>query len=148
VRLCNHCCAGKTISVAYSESVFVALDIQHAMRTRHIVICGLSSSTLFFHITLQRHKFREKKQSLNIKCVFWFSLQTLSETFLTVRRIERDLIKMFIGLHAKCPLLLWGFNEIEFLDRFWKIHQYQISQKSVQWEPSSFMRRTEDRIHK
>jgi hypothetical protein len=38
------------MSIAYSESMFVALGIQHAMRTPHIVICGLSRSTIFFHI--------------------------------------------------------------------------------------------------
>ena len=31
-------------------SVFVALVILHAMRMRHILICGLSDSTLFLHI--------------------------------------------------------------------------------------------------
>ena len=36
--------------------------------------------------------FSEKK-SLNTKCVFWFSLQRLSETFLILRRNERDVIK-------------------------------------------------------
>ena len=30
--------------------VFVALGIQYATHTRHIVICGLSVSTIFFHI--------------------------------------------------------------------------------------------------
>jgi hypothetical protein len=28
---------------------FVALGVQHAMRMRHIVICGLPGSTMFFH---------------------------------------------------------------------------------------------------
>jgi hypothetical protein len=32
------------------KSVFVALHIQRAMRMRHIVICGLPSSAIFFHI--------------------------------------------------------------------------------------------------
>ena len=30
--------------------VFVALGTQHAMRMRHIVICSLPRSTIFFHI--------------------------------------------------------------------------------------------------
>jgi L,D-peptidoglycan transpeptidase YkuD (ErfK/YbiS/YcfS/YnhG family) len=48
---CNHCCSGKqTIRITYSECVFVALDIQHSMRMRHIVITGLPGSTVFFHI--------------------------------------------------------------------------------------------------
>jgi hypothetical protein len=40
----------KTISITYSECVFIALDIQHAMRVRHIVICGMPVSTVFFCI--------------------------------------------------------------------------------------------------
>ena len=35
--------------VTYSECASVALGIQHAMRMCHIVICGLPSSTIFFH---------------------------------------------------------------------------------------------------
>jgi len=36
--------------ITYSVSVFVALGTQRKMRTRHIVICGLSGYTTFFHI--------------------------------------------------------------------------------------------------
>ena len=46
----NHCCSGRTIIITYTECVFVALGIQHAMRMRHIVICGLSGCTEFSHI--------------------------------------------------------------------------------------------------
>jgi len=53
-RSCNHCCSGKAISIAYSECVSVALVIQHEMRTRHIVICGLLRSAEFFHIISQK----------------------------------------------------------------------------------------------
>jgi len=48
---CNHCCSGKAISITYSECVFLALVIQHAIQLRHIVTCDLSGSTIFLHIT-------------------------------------------------------------------------------------------------
>ena len=48
--LCNHFCSKKAISIAYSGNVFVALGIQHSVRMHHIAICGLSDSTIFFHV--------------------------------------------------------------------------------------------------
>jgi len=36
------------MGVTYCKCVFVALDIQQAMRMRHIVICDLSGSRIFF----------------------------------------------------------------------------------------------------
>ena len=69
----------------------VPLAIQHAARMRHTVIC----TTLQYFSTLshKRHDFRKKKKLSNTKCVFWFPLQILSETFLILRRNERDIIK-------------------------------------------------------
>jgi len=46
----NHCCSRKAISITYSDCVSVARVIQHAKLMRHIVICGLPRSTIFFHI--------------------------------------------------------------------------------------------------
>ena len=40
------CCS---IYITYSECVFVVLGTQREMRMRHIVICGHSGSTTFFH---------------------------------------------------------------------------------------------------
>ena len=53
----NYCCRGKSISITYSECVFVALGVKRAMCTRHIVICGLSGSTVFFHVISQTAHF-------------------------------------------------------------------------------------------
>jgi len=48
---------------------------------------------------------------------------------------------MYIGLHVKYPLLLHDFNgTLIFLTHFRKILKYQISLKSVYWEPSCTMR--------
>jgi hypothetical protein len=51
---CNHCCIGKVISVTYCVCVCgrvrEALVIQYAVRMRHIVIYGMSGSTVFYHI--------------------------------------------------------------------------------------------------
>jgi hypothetical protein len=51
VRSRNHWYHGKALSITYSEGVSVALDTQHAKHMHHIVICCLSGSTIFFHIS-------------------------------------------------------------------------------------------------
>ena len=50
-RSYEHWCNGRSVSIIHYECVFVTLGVQYAMRMCHIVICGLSDSTIFFHIT-------------------------------------------------------------------------------------------------
>jgi hypothetical protein len=113
----------------------------------NVPYCHVTCPALHYFSTLspKRHDFREKK-ILNIKRVFWFSLH-LSEIFLILRRSERDVIKMYIGLHVKYPLFLSNFNEILiFSTDFRKIIKYQISWKSVLCDPISSMR-TDRRLY-
>jgi hypothetical protein len=60
-RPCNNCRSGKAINITYSERLFVALVIQHAMRMRRIVICGLPGCAIFFHFYLTNGTIFEKK---------------------------------------------------------------------------------------
>jgi hypothetical protein len=49
---------------------------------------------------------------LNANCVFWVLQQQLSETYLRLRKIEPDMIKLYNDLHVQYPLFLSDFNEI------------------------------------
>ena len=59
VRWRNQCCSGILVSITYSESVFVALVIQHEMRKRRIISPSLACLPLPYFSTLfhKRHEF-------------------------------------------------------------------------------------------
>jgi hypothetical protein len=59
---CNHCCYVKAIGNTYSEYGFVALGIEHVMRMRHIVICGLPPLYSIFPRYLINGTILEKKK--------------------------------------------------------------------------------------
>ena len=62
----------------------------NAHTPKSTAFCDLSGCTIFFLHSHKRHNCRKK--TLNLKCVFWFCLQLLAETFLIVRRIQRDIV--------------------------------------------------------
>jgi len=75
---------------------------------------------------------------LNSKCVFRFSLHLLPETFLILRRIQRD-----IGINVCAPVFMQSagyYWQILWNLKFLDILKYQISWKFIQWEPSCSMR--------
>ena len=77
----------KVTNITYSDSLFVALVIQHTARMYRIVICGLPDCAIFVHIISQSLDFRKKKKIVHEMRVFILST-ILSETFLILCRNE------------------------------------------------------------
>jgi hypothetical protein len=111
----------------------------------YIFFYGLSGSTIFFHFILQTVRFSGggggDGEVWNIKCVFWFYLQLLCETFLIPRIRGRVTIIKVHRTSCKVPVILSYFNKTGiFWADFRKILKYQISWKSVQLNQSFSVR--------
>jgi len=102
--------------------VCMFFSIRYAACNAHAPYCHLWPDLLyniFPHYLIDGTIF--EKKLLNTKCVFWFSLQLLSETFLILRRIERDVIKNVCGSSCKVLFFLVRFSwNLNFLDGFSK----------------------------
>jgi hypothetical protein len=74
-------------------------------------------------------------------CVLIFSTTFVWKKFSWKKKIRWD-IKMYNnGLNVKYPLFLSNFNETRiFSTVYWKTLKYQISWKSVSWQPNYSMR--------
>jgi hypothetical protein len=86
----------------------LVLVIRHANRIfsthYYIVICNLSRRAMFSHGTSQTARF-SKRKLLNMKCVFQFSAQLQSETFIILRKVQRHIIKSHRS-SRKVPIIL------------------------------------------
>ena len=127
----KHCCIGEAANITQPEylCVFVALGTRHKMGMRRIATCGLQllhkNFSTFSH---KRHNFRKKGKLLDTKCVFWFWLQLLSETFLILRRNEQDVIKKSVLIFMYSAHYSWPiFVKLEFFStdfrKIFKFHQ-------------------------
>jgi hypothetical protein len=108
-------CRGKAISITYSECVFVALVIciECACALLSSVACRLES--IFPHYLINGRIFGggEEERLLNMKCVFPFSLQILSEIFPILRSCNscQILIKLKFSW-----LVFEKYSNIKFLE--------------------------------
>jgi hypothetical protein len=102
-------------------------SLRYAACNVHVPYCHLWPAWLYYIFSHCLINGKKKKKVTNVKCVFWFSLQLLSETFLILGRIEWDK-KMYIGFHVKYLLFLSNFNDtVIFSTYFQKMLEYCIS---------------------
>ena len=141
MKVCNQ---GKNLCLPRILWVCVC-SLSYTEYNAHVPCCHLWPARLYIifqHYFINGTIFEREKKLWNAKCVFWFSLQISSETFLIPRRNEQDMIKNVHRSSCKVPLLfLSDCNETWiFLEIFRKILKYQVSCKSVRWVPSCSIR--------
>jgi hypothetical protein len=95
-RSCTNCLSGQTMSVKHSDCVFIALDIQRAVRMSHTA-CHLWPARLYniflrclINDTILGKKNIEHKMCASIFCTIYV------EIFLILRRIWRNVIKIHL----------------------------------------------------
>jgi hypothetical protein len=94
----NHCHSIKAIiikclCVCVCVCVFLRYfpDMQITSFLRHIILSFVACLAVPYFSTLSHKRTILRKKLLNIKCVFWFSLQLSPETFLILGIIRRDI---------------------------------------------------------
>ena len=91
--------------------------------TIFIVLCGLRICHIFPNFLVNGAIFGNKL--LNIKCVFWFSVQFSSQIFLILWNIQRDTLINVLRASCKLPIILfkcyWKLNFLERLSKHTEI---------------------------
>ena len=100
----------------------IVLVACHATRICHII---LADYTIYSTLSHKQRGFLE--EVIDLKSVFWFSLLILSQTFLILRRTQRDMITNVHRSSCTVPLLLSYRNKSWILSTdFPKILKYYI----------------------
>ena len=112
VLSCNWFCSGKAMSITYSECVFVCVcSLSYLACNADAPCCRLWPAPLyniFPHFLINGTIF-EKKKLLKTKCVLIFSTN-LSEIFLLLRKIQRDIILHLRMSSREVPVILVRFE--------------------------------------
>jgi hypothetical protein len=104
----NQCCRGKAIRITYSESVSVALVIQHATRMRLIILSSVACIAVPYFSTLSHKRHDFPKTVIEHKICILIFCTILSETLLILRRIQRDIINVHRS-SCKVPIIILTF---------------------------------------
>jgi hypothetical protein len=118
----RHCCCGKSISNTYSECVFIALGIQHALRMRHIFICGLPALQCFSTLSLTRHNSPppKKKALLSVKCDLIFCTTFAWNISHSKKKQVGCDKKKSIGLHVKYRYFCRVSTKLKFFSTYFR----------------------------
>jgi hypothetical protein len=98
----------------------LALVILHEIRTflDSLLLSHMACWTLLYSSTLS-HQWHDFLKML--LCVFWFSLQLLSETVLTIRRIQRDIIITVYWYSRKVSVISQILMKTQYSQKIFKI---------------------------
>jgi hypothetical protein len=83
--------------------------MQSASFLRRIVLSSVACPAVPYFSTLSHKQLDLRENLLDTIRVFWFSVQLLSETFLILRRIQRDIIINVHRSSCKVPVILARF---------------------------------------
>jgi nitrate reductase NapE component len=126
----NHCRRRKAIIITYLFFAFARVPVRayvcvgargrgnvlarvwpylsSMQRVRALLSSAASVAPINSLTCHKRYDFRGK-ELLNLKCVFLFSLQLLSKTFLILRRVQRDIVIIVKTSSCKVRVILVGF---------------------------------------
>jgi hypothetical protein len=124
-RSYDHYCSGGGGGGGVLNIVWVCVflpwlsSIKSASFLRRITWSSVACPAIPYFSTLSHTRHDLRRKLVNTKRVFWFSLQRLTDTFLIVRRIQRDIITYGYRSSCKVPVILARFQwNLYLLDRF------------------------------